>query len=136
MTLNQSATQYSFAKINLCVLAVDGNGHFGLSILHQKTLQQCGRLLGKNERSRNLALDGENAVANQLMTIAGHNGKTVGGEVEVDSVHHRTNLVLADGKEGAVDALGQIIAGDAYRGGFRAHGHYIGEIFSALDGHG
>ena len=90
--------------------------------------------LPKRLRSRLLALDGEDLVAYQLMTIGSHHSQTIGTQIEIDTVHHRAQLVLSCSEDGAVDILSEHQIGNGNRVGIFADRLSHGELVGILDG--
>ena len=68
------------------------------------------------------------------MTVAGHHCQTVGGQVEVDTVHHGAQLVLRGGEDRAVQVLCQHRVGNGNLKGTVADRHRHGELVGILDG--
>ena len=55
------------------------------------------------------------------MAVTGHNSQTVGGKVEVDTVHHWAQLVLSSGKKRTIDIVGQKLWRNGDCGSLVAH---------------
>ena len=58
----------------------------------------------------------------------------LGGEVEIDAVHHGAQLVLCCGEERTVDILGQKRGGDSDSGGLGTYLLGLGELVGILHG--
>ena len=133
--LDESALEDAFAVVDLSIALVEADDHVA-TVLAQQVTQQVGGLLRQDEGSGLLTLDGKHLVAHQLMSVAGHHSQSVGGQVEVDTVHHGAQLVLCRSEDGAVDVLSQYEVGHDNRCGEVADGLGHGELVGVLDGQG
>ena len=68
------------------------------------------------------------------MSIASHNSKAVGGEVEIDTVHHGAQLILCRSEDRTVDVVGQHLRGNVDGGGLLTYLLGLRELVGILDG--
>ena len=73
-------------------------------LLEQHRFEQVGRLLGQDER-RSHFISGFHLVFHQLVGVGTHECKHRRGQVDIDAVHHGTQLVVGRGEDGLVDAV-------------------------------
>ena len=132
-SLDKAALDGAIAEVHLGIALVEADDDVA-TVLTQQVLQQRGGLLGQDEGGGLLALHREHLVAYQLVTIACHNGQPIGGQVEVDAVHHGAQLVLCRCEERAVDVVAQHLVGDDDGGGLVAHLLCHGELVGILHG--
>ena len=75
-------------------------------LLEQHRFEQVGRLLGQDER-RSHFISGFHLVFHQLVGVGTHECKHRRGQVDIDAVHHGTQLVVGRGENRFVDAVHQ-----------------------------
>lgn len=79
-----------------------------------------------------LALDAHVTATHELMAIRSHESEAVGKEVEIDTVHHRANVVVVGSEERAVDVLAQHLGIDGQRLGIAANRFLLRIFFRVL----
>ena len=104
--LNESTGDFTIGIVDECVTLVKADDNI-LTVLAQQRLQQRSRLLRQNERCGLIAMNVQNLVANQLMTIRSHDSQALRSEVKIDTIHDGAQFVLRCGEERTVDVLGQ-----------------------------
>ena len=87
------------------VLRVEGHLD-GILLLQQHRLQQVCGFLRQDERRRDLILV-LRLVLHQLVGVRTDEGQRIRRQVDVDTVHHRTQLVVRRGEDRLVDAVHQ-----------------------------
>ena len=90
--INQSASHNAVSKLDFCASVIKLDDSV-VAVLAQNVLQQRSWLLRQVEIGRSLTLDAEVLASHQFMTIAGNHGKCLWSQVEIDTVHHRAQLV-------------------------------------------
>jgi len=76
----------------------------GVLLLEQHRLEQVGGLLRQDERGAHLVL-ALRLVLDQLVGVRADEGERGGLQVDVDAVHHGTQLVVGRGEDRLVDAV-------------------------------
>ena len=103
-SLNLAANQGGVAKDEPCVLHAEGNRYVAFH-LRQHVLEQSGRFLRQDETDRLCCAHGGVRKAHQAVCIRSHQRSLVGGDIEEDTVHHGTQLVVCGAEEGLVDGI-------------------------------
>ena len=91
--LNLAANDDRAAKLKACVLRAESNLHLFL-LFRQQVLEQICRLLRQNETCSHTCSHAHVRVTNQTVSVSSHHRHFIRCDVEEDTVHHRTQIIV------------------------------------------
>ena len=107
-SFNQTANHLKISTVDVCVVVVKLNGnHF--AFLCQHGFQQVSRLLWKNKRCLFRRFYRQITQTNQLMSVGRNKSKIIRVDIEINTIHNRTQFIVGRGKNGTADTIQQCL---------------------------